>query len=134
MDIKETPEDNDQTPAMGRTERKKVMGQLHISPDPARVGPDATSLQRALRAMIIGQDEAINHIVDVYQMYVTGLTAWRRWPKQGSDLLQCFFKQRHSAIGIAVGMCQLWKCSMAFIFVILLCLPLAITVIACVRR
>lgn len=50
------------------------MGQLHISLDPARVGPDATSLQRALRAMIIGQDEAINHIVDVYQMYVTGLT------------------------------------------------------------
>ena len=51
------------------------MGQLHISLDPARVGRDATSLQRALRAMIIGQDEAIKHIVDVYQMYVTGMSA-----------------------------------------------------------
>lgn len=51
------------------------MGQLHKSLDPARVGRDATSLQRALRAMIIGQDEAINHIVDVYQMYVTGMSA-----------------------------------------------------------
>ena len=109
------------------------MGQLHISLDPARVGPDATSLQRAVRAMIIGQDEAIKHIVDVYQMYVTGLTAMGRWPKQEWGLLQCFFKQRHNAIGIAVGTCQLWKCSMAFIFVIVLCLPLAITVIACVR-
>ena len=83
MDIKETPEDNDQTPAMGRTERKTVMGQLHISLDPARVGPDATSLQRALRAMIIGQDEAINHIVDVYQMYVTGLTAMAQMAQAG---------------------------------------------------
>ena len=51
------------------------MGQLHISLDPARVGRDATSLQRALRALIIGQDEAINHIVDAYQMYVTGMCA-----------------------------------------------------------
>ncbi|HSU33680.1 MAG TPA: AAA family ATPase [Bryobacteraceae bacterium] len=51
------------------------MGQLHISLDPAKVGPDAASLQRALRAMIIGQDEAINHVVDVYQMYVTGMSA-----------------------------------------------------------
>ncbi len=51
------------------------MGQLHILLDPARVGRDATSLQRALRAKIIGQDEAIKHIVDVYQMYVTGMSA-----------------------------------------------------------
>ena len=84
MDIKQTPEDNDQTPAMGRTERKKVMGQLHISLDPARVGADATSLQRALRAMIIGQDEVIDHIVDVYQMYVTGLTATAQMAQAGS--------------------------------------------------
>lgn len=83
MGIKETPEDNDQTPAMGRTERKKVMGQLHISLDPARVGPDATSLQRARRAMIIGQDEAVNHIVDVYPMYVTGVTAMAQMAQAG---------------------------------------------------
>ena len=51
------------------------MGQLHISLDPARIGRDSTSLQRALRAIIIGQDEAINDIVDVYQMYVTGMSA-----------------------------------------------------------
>src|SRR6185437_14382342 len=63
------------TPSKGSTERKDIMGQLHISLDPARVGRDATSLQRALRALIIGQDEAINHIVDAYQMYVTGMCA-----------------------------------------------------------
>lgn len=51
------------------------MRQLHISLDTAKVERNATSLQRALRAMIIGQDEAINHIVDVYQMYVTGMSA-----------------------------------------------------------
>lgn len=83
MGIKETPEDNDQTPAMGRTERKKVMGHLYISLDSARAGPDATSLQRARRAMIIGQDEAVNHIVDVYPMYVTGVTAMAQMAQAG---------------------------------------------------
>jgi ATP-dependent Clp protease ATP-binding subunit ClpA len=70
-------------PSNGQNKRKKVMRQLHISLDPARVGPDTTSLQRALRAMIIGQDEAINHIVDVYQMYVTGLTAMAQVAQAG---------------------------------------------------
>ena len=58
------------------------MGQLHMSLDPARVGPDATSLQLALRAMIIGQDEAINHIVDVSDV-CDGLTAMAQMAQAG---------------------------------------------------
>lgn len=43
--------------------------------DPSRTGRDAEALERNLRRLIVGQDEAIQHIVNVYQMYLTGMTS-----------------------------------------------------------
>jgi ATP-dependent Clp protease ATP-binding subunit ClpA len=43
--------------------------------DPHRPGRHAELLEAGLRRLVIGQDEAINKIVDLYQMYMTGLTS-----------------------------------------------------------
>jgi ATP-dependent Clp protease ATP-binding subunit ClpB len=55
--------------------RKAVdtMERLNISLDPAKTGRDAQSLETGLRRMIVGQDEAIQQIVNIYQMHQTGL-------------------------------------------------------------
>lgn len=41
--------------------------------DPCRTGREAAQLEAGLRALVVGQDEAIAQIVNVYQMYLTGL-------------------------------------------------------------
>ena len=41
--------------------------------DPSRTGRDAEALDANLRRLIIGQDEAVDQIVNMYQMYLTGL-------------------------------------------------------------
>jgi ATP-dependent Clp protease ATP-binding subunit ClpB len=51
------------------------MSRLHVPLDPTKTGRDATSLDRTLRKLIVGQDEAIDQIVNIYQMYQTGMTA-----------------------------------------------------------
>jgi len=51
------------------------MNRLHKPLDPTLTGRDAESLERSLRSMIVGQDEAIDQIVNIYQMHLTGLTA-----------------------------------------------------------
>jgi ATP-dependent Clp protease ATP-binding subunit ClpB len=43
--------------------------------DPRRTGREAESLERSLRRLIVGQDEAVQQIVNVYQMYVAGMTS-----------------------------------------------------------
>jgi ATP-dependent Clp protease ATP-binding subunit ClpA len=43
--------------------------------DPTLTGKDAESLERTLRKLIVGQDEAIEQIVNIYQMHITGLSA-----------------------------------------------------------
>ncbi len=43
--------------------------------DPTRTGKDAESLEKTLLKLVVGQDEAIEQIVNIYQMYLTGLTA-----------------------------------------------------------
>lgn len=43
--------------------------------NPNRAGKQAEDLQNKLHSLIIGQNEAIDEIVDIYQMYLTGLTA-----------------------------------------------------------
>lgn len=43
--------------------------------DPARTGRDANGLDAGLKRLIVGQDEAIDQIVNIYQMYQTGLCA-----------------------------------------------------------
>src|ERR1700677_2758455 len=56
-----------------RAEDKRV--RLNIPLDPAKSGGEAMSLESNLRRMIIGQDEAINQIVNIYQMNLTGMSA-----------------------------------------------------------
>jgi len=51
------------------------MVRLNIPLDPARTGRDAVSLEGGLRRMIVGQDEAIQQIVNIYQMHLTGMSA-----------------------------------------------------------
>ncbi len=51
------------------------MSRLRKVLDPARTGKDAESLERTLHNLVIGQDEAIQQIVNIYQMHVTGLSA-----------------------------------------------------------
>src|SRR5450631_1231569 len=57
--------------------RKAVdkMVRLNIPLDPGRTGREAISLEGGLRRMIVGQDEAIEQIVNIYQMHLTGMNA-----------------------------------------------------------
>ncbi|MEX2304265.1 MAG: ATP-dependent Clp protease ATP-binding subunit, partial [Bryobacterales bacterium] len=52
---------------MGQTaaQRKKL--------DPCQTGRDANRLDRDLRKRIVGQDEAIEQIINVYQTYLAGM-------------------------------------------------------------
>jgi len=60
-----------------RGTRKVVdkMTRLNIPLDPGKTGGEALSLETNLRRMIIGQDEAIQQIVNIYQMNLTGMSA-----------------------------------------------------------
>ncbi len=51
------------------------MVRLNIPLDPAKTGREAVTLEGSLRRMIVGQDEAIQQIVNIYQMYLTGMSA-----------------------------------------------------------
>ena len=51
------------------------MVRLSVPLDPSRTGPEAESLEAGLRRRIVGQDEAIQQIVNIYQMHLTGMTA-----------------------------------------------------------
>ena len=55
--------------------RKAVdkMVRLNIPLDPGKTGRDATQLETGLHRMIVGQDEAIQQIVNIYQMHLTGM-------------------------------------------------------------
>jgi ATP-dependent Clp protease ATP-binding subunit ClpB len=41
--------------------------------DPTRTGHEARTLDETLRRLIVGQDEAIDQIVNIYQMHLTGM-------------------------------------------------------------
>src|SRR5712691_1802927 len=49
------------------------MTRLNIPLDPGKTGRDANQLDSGLRRMIVGQDEAIEQIVNIYQMHLTGM-------------------------------------------------------------
>ena len=51
------------------------MVQLNVALDPARTGREAEYLEQALHRNIVGQDEAIQQIVNIYQMNLTGMSA-----------------------------------------------------------
>ena len=51
------------------------MSRLRKVLDPTRTGKDAEALERTLLNLVVGQDEAIENIVNIYQMHLTGLSA-----------------------------------------------------------
>jgi ATP-dependent Clp protease ATP-binding subunit ClpA len=51
------------------------MGRLHKLLDPMRTGPEAGKLDSNLRKRIVGQDDAVQQIVDVYQTYLAGMSS-----------------------------------------------------------
>ncbi len=51
------------------------MSRLRKVLDPTRTGKDAESLEKTLLNLVVGQDEAVQQIVNIYQMHVTGLCA-----------------------------------------------------------
>ena len=50
------------------------MLRVNVPLDPTRTGREAEALEASLGRMIVGQDEAIQQIVNIYQMYLTGMT------------------------------------------------------------
>src|SRR5580698_6709686 len=62
-----------QTASRGSRRTVDKMERLNISLDPGKTGRDAQSLETGLRRMIVGQEEAIQQIVNIYQMHQTGL-------------------------------------------------------------
>lgn len=51
------------------------MVRLNTKLDPNKMGRDAEALDGNLRKLIVGQDEAIEQIVNIYQMHLTGMNA-----------------------------------------------------------
>ena len=51
---------------------------LNLRLDPSRNGGEAAALATGLRAKIVGQEDAIQRIVEVYQTYLAGLNSPRR--------------------------------------------------------
>ena len=50
------------------------MVRLNVALDPTRTGREAENLESTLRRMIVGQDEAIEQIVNIYQMHLTSMS------------------------------------------------------------
>lgn len=48
---------------------------MNVQLDPQQTGREAHDLHDGLRRLIVGQDEAIQQIVNIYQMHLTGLSA-----------------------------------------------------------
>jgi ATP-dependent Clp protease ATP-binding subunit ClpA len=51
------------------------MGRLNQQLNPARTGSEAEKLDADLRKRIVGQDEAVQQIVDVYQTHLAGMSS-----------------------------------------------------------
>ena len=51
------------------------MSHLRKVLDPTRTGRNAESLERTLLKLVVGQEEAVEQIVNIYQMHITGLSA-----------------------------------------------------------
>ena len=51
------------------------MSRTNVLLDPNRMGRESLELQANLRKRIVGQEEAIRQIVNIYQMYLTGMNA-----------------------------------------------------------
>ncbi len=51
------------------------MMRVNVPLDPTRTGREAETLEYGLKKLIVGQDEAIQQIVNIYQMHLTGMAA-----------------------------------------------------------
>jgi len=51
------------------------MMRVNIPLDPSRTGREARTLEESLQRLIVGQEEAIQQIVNIYQMHLTGMSA-----------------------------------------------------------
>src|SRR5512143_2748867 len=51
------------------------MVRVNVALDATRTGRDAETLERNLHKLIVGQEEAIQQIVNLYQMYVAGMNS-----------------------------------------------------------
>jgi ATP-dependent Clp protease ATP-binding subunit ClpA len=51
------------------------MLRVNVPLDPTKTGREAENLESSLKKLIVGQDEAIQQIVNIYQMNLTGMTA-----------------------------------------------------------
>ena len=51
------------------------MKRASIPLDPTKVGWEAKRLQKDLQGLVVGQDDAIEQVVNLYQTYLTGMTA-----------------------------------------------------------
>ena len=51
------------------------MIRTNVALDPTKTGREAESLESNLRKLIVGQNEAIEQIVNIYQMHLTGMSA-----------------------------------------------------------
>jgi len=60
---------------MERLRKGPNMVKTNIPLDPTRTGREAESLEGSLHRLIVGQDDAINQIVNIYQMHLTGMSA-----------------------------------------------------------
>lgn len=50
------------------------MGRLYELLDPNRSGPESERLEEELKKRVVGQDEAISHIVDIYETWLAGMS------------------------------------------------------------
>jgi ATP-dependent Clp protease ATP-binding subunit ClpB len=55
------------------SQRGATMRETNVTLDPAQTGSEAKTLEATLRGLVVGQDEAIQQIVNVDQTYLTGL-------------------------------------------------------------
>lgn len=54
---------------------RRQMLRLNQTLDPTRTGREAESLDENLRRLIVGQEDAVQQIVNIYQMHLTGMNA-----------------------------------------------------------
>jgi ATP-dependent Clp protease ATP-binding subunit ClpA len=57
------------------TEKGKAMGRLNRQLDPTLTGNDAEKLESDLRKRIVGQDDAIRQIINIYQTNLAGMSS-----------------------------------------------------------
>ena len=51
------------------------MGRLNKQLDPTQTGSEAEKLESDLRKRIVGQDEAIQQIINIYQTHLAGMSS-----------------------------------------------------------